>query len=72
VADEASYVSCNHNHVRRETHSRGALWVHRKGNVRAEGERGLIPGSMGTHSFHVEGEAVRRRCLRALTVRGDG
>lgn len=55
-ADEASYVSCNHNHVRRETHGGETLWVHRKGAMPAgAGEPGLIPGSMGTRSFHVEG-----------------
>jgi tRNA-splicing ligase RtcB (3'-phosphate/5'-hydroxy nucleic acid ligase) len=69
VADEASYVSCNHNHVRRETHFGEALWVHRKGAMSAaEGECGLIPGSMGTHSFHVEG----RGCEEALSSSAHG
>jgi tRNA-splicing ligase RtcB (3'-phosphate/5'-hydroxy nucleic acid ligase) len=69
LADEASYVSCNHNHVRRETHFGEPLWVHRKGAMSAaEGERGLIPGSMGTHSFHVEG----RGCEEALSSSAHG
>ena len=69
VADEASYVSCNHNHVRRESHFGEPLWVHRKGAMSAaKGERGLIPGSMGTHSFHVEG----RGCEEALTSSAHG
>ena len=69
VADEASYVSCNHNHVRRETHFGEPLWVHRKGAMSAaEGERGLIPGSMGTHSFHVDG----RGCEEALSSSAHG
>ena len=69
VADEASYVSCNHNHVRRETHFGEPLWVHRKGAMSAaEGERCLIPGSMGTHSFHVEG----RGCEEALSSSAHG
>jgi tRNA-splicing ligase RtcB len=69
LADEASYVSCNHNHVRRETHLGEALWVHRKGAMSAaEGEPGLIPGSMGTHSFHVEG----RGCEQALASSAHG
>jgi len=68
-ADEASCVSCNHNHVRRETHLGEALWVHRKGAMSAaEGEAGLIPGSMGTRSFHVEG----RGCAEALCSSAHG
>jgi tRNA-splicing ligase RtcB (3'-phosphate/5'-hydroxy nucleic acid ligase) len=54
-----SLVSCNHNHVRRETHDGETLWVHRKGAIAAGlGEPGLIPGSMGTASYHVEGRGV--------------
>lgn len=68
-ADEASYVSCNHNHVRRESHFGESLWVHRKGAMSAaEGEPGLIPGSMGTHSVHVEG----RGCEEALASSAHG
>jgi tRNA-splicing ligase RtcB (3'-phosphate/5'-hydroxy nucleic acid ligase) len=55
-ADDASYTSCHHNHVRREVHGVETLWVHRKGAMpAAAGESGLLPGSMGTRSFHVEG-----------------
>jgi tRNA-splicing ligase RtcB len=55
-ADEDSAISCNHNHVRRETHFGLELWVHRKGAISAqEGEPGIIPGSMGTSSYHVTG-----------------
>jgi tRNA-splicing ligase RtcB len=58
-ADDASYVACNHNHVRREIHNSERLWVHRKGAISAAaGETGLIPGSMGTRSVHVEGRGV--------------
>jgi tRNA-splicing ligase RtcB len=54
--DEASVVSCGHNHVRRETHFGDAVWVHRKGAMSAAaGESGVLPGSMGTATFHVEG-----------------
>ena len=53
---EGSYVSCHHNHVRRETHGGETFWVHRKGAIpAASGEPGLIPGSMGTGSVHVVG-----------------
>jgi len=55
-ADESSYFSCQHNHVRHETHASEELWVHRKGAISAAaGEAGIVPGSMGTASFHVEG-----------------
>lgn len=59
-----SLVSCNHNHVRLETHFGEEFWVHRKGAISAsEGEAGIVPGSMGTASFHVLGrghaEALR-------------
>jgi tRNA-splicing ligase RtcB len=55
-ADEESILRCNHNHVCRETHFGEAFWVHRKGTISAQdGEAGIIPGSMGTASFHVAG-----------------
>jgi tRNA-splicing ligase RtcB len=55
-AEEESLVTCHHNHVRRETHRGEELWVHRKGAVpAAAGEPGVVPGSMGTPSYHVEG-----------------
>ncbi len=48
--------TCNHNHVRQETHFGADLWVHRKGAIPAgDSEPGIIPGSMGTASFHVTG-----------------
>src|SRR5207237_9583146 len=56
AADRQSAIRCNHNHVRRETHFGEEFWVHRKGAISAgDGEPGIIPGSMGTASFHVEG-----------------
>jgi tRNA-splicing ligase RtcB len=68
-AEMASYVSCDHNHVRRETHAGETFWVHRKGAMSArEGERGVIPGSMGSLSFHVEG----RGCTAALSSSAHG
>jgi tRNA-splicing ligase RtcB (3'-phosphate/5'-hydroxy nucleic acid ligase) len=49
-------IHANHNHVRRETHLGESFWVHRKGSLAAaEGQSGVIPGSMGTASFHVVG-----------------
>jgi tRNA-splicing ligase RtcB (3'-phosphate/5'-hydroxy nucleic acid ligase) len=67
--DETSFVDCNHNHVRRETHAGETLWVHRKGAMpAADGQPGLIPGSMGTRSVHVEG----RGCPEALSSSAHG
>lgn len=51
-----SYSDCHHNVVRQEQHEKRTLWVHRKGAISAKkGESGIIPGSMGSSSFHVAG-----------------
>ncbi len=53
---EESWFTCHHNYIRHEAHEGTALWVHRKGAISAHaGELGIIPGSMGTPSYHVEG-----------------
>lgn len=49
-------ITTDHNHVALEHHEGRDLWVHRKGAMRARlGESGVLPGSMGSLSFHVEG-----------------
>ncbi len=49
-------ITTDHNHVSLETHSGHDFWVHRKGAMSARlGELGVLPGSMGSPSFHVEG-----------------
>jgi len=49
-------ITTDHNHVSLERHMGRDLWVHRKGAMSARlGERGVLPGSMGSLSFHVEG-----------------
>lgn len=54
--DLTTFVDCDHNHVQRETHADGVWWVHRKGALHAApGRPGVIPGSMNSPSFHVEG-----------------
>lgn len=54
--DEAERVQCHHNYTEREHHHGRDLWVTRKGAIRARvGDRGVIPGSMATGSFIVEG-----------------
>ena len=49
-------VQCHHNYVVRETWDDEEVWITRKGAVSArEGQRAIVPGSMGTGSFIVEG-----------------
>jgi tRNA-splicing ligase RtcB len=49
-------VNCHHNYAARESHFEQNVIVTRKGAVRArQGDLGIIPGSMGTGSFIVEG-----------------
>ncbi len=49
-------VNCHHNYSALEVHDGRELWVTRKGAIRAGvGELGIIPGSMGTSSYIVEG-----------------
>jgi tRNA-splicing ligase RtcB len=58
VTEEA--VNCHHNYVSKEQHFGKAVFVTRKGAVRAgEGELGIIPGSMGARSFIVRGKGNR-------------
>ena len=50
-------INCHHNYVEPEHHFGQAVWVTRKGAVRAgAGEFGIIPGSMGTKSYIVRGK----------------
>jgi tRNA-splicing ligase RtcB len=54
--DESSRVDVHHNFVRFEEHFGRLLLVHRKGAIAAPaGEWALIPGSMATASYIVEG-----------------
>jgi tRNA-splicing ligase RtcB len=50
-------ILCHHNYVSRENHfGEDGLYVTRKGAINAEaGRLGVIPGSMGTKSYIVEG-----------------
>jgi tRNA-splicing ligase RtcB len=50
-------VNCHHNYIAREHHYGADVMVTRKGAVRAaEGDLGIIPGSMGAKSFIVRGK----------------
>jgi tRNA-splicing ligase RtcB len=53
---ESERVNCHHNFTQQEQHWGKQLWVSRKGAIEAKvGQLGLIPGSMGTRSYVVEG-----------------
>ncbi len=54
---ELQVINCHHNYVEKEEHYGESVWVTRKGAVRArKGDWGIIPGSMGTGSFIVQGK----------------
>ena len=62
-------ITTDHNHAALEQHDAGKFWVHRKGAMALRaGELGVLPGSMGTPSFHVEG----RGCKEALNSSAHG
>lgn len=49
-------IECHHNYVAEECHYGEDVFVTRKGAIRAGvGDMGIIPGSMGTRSYIVEG-----------------
>ena len=53
---ELDYIACHHNYVSQENHFGEDLLVTRKGAIYAgRGVMGIIPGSMGTKSYIVEG-----------------
>lgn len=57
--DWPTLIHSNHNHVKRETIRGSEYWIHRKGCLSAKlDEPGVIPGSMGTCSFHVTGRGL--------------
>jgi len=54
--EELERINCHHNFTQKETHFGKSVWLSRKGAISARaGEAGLIPGSMGTASYVVEG-----------------
>jgi tRNA-splicing ligase RtcB len=49
-------INCHHNFTTKEHHHGRDIWITRKGAIRARiGDRGVIPGSMGTASYIVNG-----------------
>jgi tRNA-splicing ligase RtcB len=62
-------IHCDHNHVQRERHGEQWWRLHRKGAQSATNdEPGIIPGSMGTATFHTLG----RGCAEALHSSSHG
>jgi tRNA-splicing ligase RtcB len=54
-------INCHHNFTERENHNGKTLWITRKGAIKADhGDLGIIPGSMGTRSYIVEGLGNQR------------
>ncbi len=54
--EELERINCHHNSTESEEHFGERVWVSRKGAIMADaGRPGLIPGSMGTASYVVEG-----------------
>lgn len=57
VIDPVEIINCHHNFTQREHHMGKNLWITRKGAIQArEGDRGVIPGSMGAASYIVSGK----------------
>lgn len=53
---EMERIRCHHNYSEQEEHDGRTVWVTRKGAIRArQGDLGVIPGSMGTDTYIVEG-----------------
>lgn len=49
-------INCHHNFTQKEKHFGKDVWLSRKGAIEAtKGKLGLVPGSMGTRSYVVEG-----------------
>jgi len=54
--EDQERINCHHNFTESEKHYGKQVWVSRKGAIQADaGRPGLIPGSMGTASYVVEG-----------------
>lgn len=55
---EKDRINCHHNFTQIENHFGHNVWVTRKGAIEMKnGQRGVIPGSMGTRSYIVSGLA---------------
>ena len=53
---EVERINCHHNYATEESHDGREVWITRKGAIRARaGDRGVIPGSMGSDTYVVTG-----------------
>ena len=53
---ELERINCHHNFTQRENHFNENVWLTRKGAIQmTAGQKGVIPGSMGTRSYIVSG-----------------
>ncbi len=60
TVEELERIDCHHNYTVQERHFGKDVWLSRKGAIDASlGAPGLIPGSMGTASYVVEGKGSR-------------
>jgi tRNA-splicing ligase RtcB len=56
VEIELDRINCHHNFTQCENHFGENVWITRKGAIQMkEGQKGVIPGSMGTRSYIVSG-----------------
>ena len=54
---ETRRINCHHNFTQREVHDGADLWITRKGAIKAGvDDLGVIPGSMGTSTYIVQGK----------------
>jgi tRNA-splicing ligase RtcB len=55
---ELERINCHHNFTEQESHFGQNVWITRKGAIQMQqGQKGIIPGSMGTSSYVVSGLA---------------
>jgi len=53
---ELDRINCHHNFTQRENHFNEDVWITRKGAIQMRaGQKGVIPGSMGTRNYIVSG-----------------
>jgi tRNA-splicing ligase RtcB len=58
--DSLQEINCHHNYMELENHFGQNVYITRKGAIRARmGDLGIIPGSMGTRSYIVQGLGER-------------
>ena len=56
-SEKGKEINCHHNYAALENHYGQDVWVHRRGAIRAKGgDVGIVPGSMGSFSYIVEGK----------------